>query len=232
MKLQVDAISKEFDHKVIFQDASFTFEKGKIYGLLGRNGAGKTTFFNCIARNLPLDSGAISLIENEQVRAYDNTEIGFTQTYPQLPAFMTAYEFLRFYMDLHKEKLTNARPAEEWLTLVGIQPEDQHRLLKDFSHGMQNKVQLLLSLVVQPPVLLLDEPLTSFDPVAAHEFKQLIREAKKDSVIIFSTHILQLAQDLCDEIVLLHHQQLQALPSHKLHDADFEQEIVDLLTAQ
>ncbi|MGQ7530555.1 ATP-binding cassette domain-containing protein, partial [Streptococcus suis] len=65
----------------------------------------------------------------------------------------------------------------------------------------------------------------------AHEFKQLIREAKKDSVIIFSTHILQLAQDLCDEIVLLHHQVLQAVPSDKLHDPDFEQEVVALLTA-
>ena len=199
--------------------------------MLGQNSAGKTTLFNCIARNLILDSGNIQFVEGEEVLDYDNTDIGFTQTYPQLPAFMTAYEFVRFYMDIHKEKLKDARRPEDWLLLVGIDFEDQHRLLKDFSHGMQNKVQLLLSLIVQPPVLLLDEPLTSFDPVAAHEFKQLIREAKKDSVIIFSTHILQLAQDLCDEIVLLHHQELQAVPSDKLHDPDFEQEVVALLTA-
>ena len=226
MKLQVASISKKFDQKIIFDQASFTFEKGKIYGLLGRNGSGKTTFFNCIAKNLKLDEGEIQLLEEEEARNYDNTEIGFTQTYPQLPAFMTAYEFVRFYMDIHKDKLKDARRPEDWLLLVGIDFEDQHRLLKDFSHGMQNKVQLLLSLTVQPPVLLLDEPLTSFDPVAAHEFKQLIREAKKDSVIIFSTHILQLAQDLCDEFVLLHHQELQAVPSDKLHDPDFEQEVV------
>ncbi len=74
---------------------------------------------------------------------------------------MTAYEFVRFYMDIHKDKLKSPRSPEEWLNLVGIGEEDQHRLLKDFSHGMQNKVQLLLSLIVQPPVLLLDEPLTS-----------------------------------------------------------------------
>jgi len=230
MKLQVASISKKFDQKIIFDQASFTFEKGKIYGLLGRNGSGKTTFFNCITKNLKLDEGEIQLLEEEEARNYDNTEIGFTQTYPQLPAFMTAYEFIRFYMDIHREQIKDTRKPEDWLTLVGIKEEDQHRLLKDFSHGMQNKVQMLLSLVVQPPVLLLDEPLTSFDPVAALEFKQLIREAKKDSVIIFSTHILQLAQDLCDEIVLLHHQRFQAIPSEKLHDADFEQEIVAILS--
>lgn len=230
MKLQIDSISKKFDHRVILEDASFTFEKGKIYGLLGRNGAGKTTFFDCVARNLKLDGGQIQLIEKDQPRSYDNTEIGFTQTYPQLPAFMTAYEFIRFYMDIHKDQLKISRRPEDWLNLVGIAKEDQHRLLKDFSHGMQNKVQMLLSLVVQPPVLLLDEPLTSFDPVAAHEFKQLIREAKKDSVIIFSTHILQLAQDLCDEIVLLHHKHFQAIPTENLHDTDFEQEIVNILS--
>jgi len=179
MQLKQSSVSKKFDHKIILDQTSFTFEKGKIYALLGRNGAGKTTLFNCIARNLTLDSGNIQFVEGEEVLDYDNTDIGFTQTYPQLPAFMTAYEFVRFYMDIHKDKLKDARRPEDWLLLVGIDFEDQHRLLKDFSHGMQNKVQLLLSLIVQPPVLLLDEPLTSFDPVAAHEFKQLIREAKK-----------------------------------------------------
>lgn len=228
-KLVLHSISKQFDQKVILQDSSFVFEQGKIYGILGRNGAGKTTLFNCIARNLVLEQGSIQFEEDGQLYDYDTTDIGFTQTYPQLPAFMTAFEFVRFYMDIHKDKLRHNRSPEDWLTLVGIDVADQHRLLKDFSHGMQNKVQLLLSLIVQPTVLLLDEPLTSFDPVAAHEFKQLIREAKKDSVIIFSTHILQLAQDLCDEIVLLHHQNLQAVSTERLHDADFEQEIVSLL---
>ena len=230
MKLSIDSISKKFDQNGILENASFTFEKGKIYGLLGRNGAGKTTFFNCVARNLKLDGGKIQLVENGQPRNYDNTEIGFTQTHPQLPIFMTAYEFVRFYMDIHKDQIKISRTPQEWLSLVGISQKDQHRLLKDFSHGMQNKVQILLSLVVQPPVLLLDEPLTSFDPVAALEFKNLIREAKKDSIIIFSTHVLQLAQDLCDEVVLLHHKHLQTIPAEKLHDADFEQEIVVLLS--
>ncbi|MET3644895.1 ABC transporter ATP-binding protein [Streptococcus gallinaceus] len=232
MKLTLSSISKKFDQKVIFQDTSFTFEQGKIYGLLGRNGAGKTTLFNCIAKNLPLDGGEIGLQADDATAtlAYDNTDIALNQATPQLPAFMTVFEFIRFFMDIHKEKLKDNRSPEDWLLLAGITAEDQHRLLKDFSHGMQNKVQMITSLIAQPPVLLLDEPLTSFDPVAAHEFKELIRSAKKDSIVIFSTHVLQLAQDLCDEIVLLHHQHFQEIPAERLHDADFEQEIVDILS--
>lgn len=139
MFLQIDAISKKFDSKAVLENASFSFEKGKIYGLLGRNGAGKTTFFNCIARNLKLDGGQIALVENGVARSYDTTEIGFTQTYPQLPTFMTAFEFIRFYMDIHKEQIIIQRSPEEWLTLVGIAPNDQHRLLKDFSHACKTR---------------------------------------------------------------------------------------------
>lgn len=230
MNLVIEMITKKFEEKVIFDGASFQFQKGKIYGLLGRNGAGKTTLFNCISRNLSLDSGQIYLEEDgRQNLNYDNTEIGFVYTTPHLPAFMTAYEFVRFFIDINREKINDLQLPEEYLLTIGIASEDHHRLLKDFSHGMQNKVQMLVSLMVQPPVLLLDEPLTSFDVVAAHEMKELIIRMKSNSVIIFSTHILQLAQDLCDEVVLLHHGKLQVLPANRIHEPDFEQEVVQLL---
>lgn len=231
MDLVVQEIKKSFDKKVIFDDASFHFEKGKIYGLLGRNGSGKTTLFNCISRNLLLDEGEIFLTEDDQrYENYDNTDIGFVYTMPHLPAFMTAYEFVRFFVDVNRAKIKQEKTPEEYLSSVGLEAEDHHRLLKDFSHGMQNKVQMLVSLMVQPPVLLLDEPLTSFDVVAAHEMKELIIQMKTESVVIFSTHILQLAQDLCDEVVLLHHGKLQGIPAEKIHDKDFEEEVIQLLT--
>ena len=84
--------------------------------------------------------------------------------------------------------------------------------------------------MVQPPIMLFDEPLTSFDVVAAHEIKQMIRSAKEDSIILFSTHILQLAQDLCDEVVLLNNHQLTGIDPSHIHEPDFEKEIVTLLT--
>lgn len=233
MELIVDGITKKFEEKIIFDNASFRFEKGKIYGLLGRNGAGKTTLFNCISRNLVLDSGQIYIQDESQRNFdYDNTEIGFVYTMPHLPAFMTAYEFVRFFMDIHSKKITSVKQPEDYLLMVGISKEDHHRLLKDFSHGMKNKVQLLVSLMVQPPVLLLDEPLTSFDVVAAHEMKEMIIKMKAKSVVIFSTHILQLAQDLCDEVVLLHHGKLRSIEAEHIRDKNFEAEVVALLTEE
>ncbi|MTD38044.1 ATP-binding cassette domain-containing protein [Erwinia sp. CPCC 100877] len=231
MKLILENISKSFDGKQIIEQANFSFEKGKIYGLLGRNGAGKTTLFNCISKNILPDSGTISL-ENEGERHtdFENTEIGFVYTTPHLPAFMTAYEFVRFFIDINKERIKQLQTPEAYLTSVGIDVSDHHRLLKDFSHGMQNKVQMLVSLMVEPPVLLLDEPLTSFDVVAAHEMKELILQAKTNSIVIFSTHILQLAQDLCDEVVLLHQNKLMEVASERIHDQDFEEEVIQLLT--
>ncbi|MDR0921775.1 MAG: ABC transporter ATP-binding protein [Lactobacillales bacterium] len=233
MKLILEDVYKRFDEKILFDDVSFTFEKGKIYGLLGRNGAGKTTLFNCISKNMLIDSGKIEIeYDDGSVNPnYDNTEVGFAYTQPNLPDFMTAYEFIRFFMDINSKRLKKNWTAEAYLLSVGIEKEDQHKLLKDFSHGMKNKVQMLVSFMVAPPVLLLDEPLTSFDVIAAHEMKEMILSAKEDSIIIFSTHILQLAQDLCDEIVLLNNHQLSAIDASSIHDKDFEEEIVAQLSA-
>lgn len=233
MKLSLVNISKSFDKKQLFKETSLEFESGKIYGLLGRNGAGKTTLFNCIAQNLRLDEGEILLLDDlGNQKSYDNTSIGLIHTQPKLPDFMTAYEFVKFFMDIHSVKIDNLDTPESLLTGIGINKEDQHLLLKNYSHGMQNKVQMLVTLMIKPTVLLLDEPLTSFDVIAAHEIKQMIRKMKKESIIIFSTHILELAQDLCDEIVLLHNQKLSLLPINDLRKRDFEEEIITLLSSE
>ena len=101
--------------------------------------------------------------------------------------------------------------------------------MKDYSHGMKNKMQMLCFLIARPPVILLDEPLTSFDVVAAAEMKDLLRGMKQDHIIIFSTHILELAADLCDDIVLLTHGRLEAVDSALIHTPQFEDRVVELL---
>ena len=88
-------------------------------------------------------------------------------------------------MDVNRERIKQSLSPEEFLMSVGISSEEQHRLMKDYSHGMKNKVQMLLSLMVQPPIMLFDEPLTSFDVVAAHEIKQMIRSAKRIRLYCF-----------------------------------------------
>ena len=228
----IDQLEKNFNGKKVIKNASFEFEKGKIYGLLGRNGSGKTTLFNCISKDLNYESGTIQLEEAGQFIDYKETDIGLVHATPNVPDFMTGYEFIKFFIDMNQEQMKNIRTPDAYLGKVGIKEEDRHRLMKEYSHGMRNKVQMIATMMIQPPVLLLDEPLTSFDVVAAHEVKELILANKAESVVIFSTHILQLAKDLCDEIVLLHNGELRSIPAEKIHDADFENEVVRLLSEE
>lgn len=225
MKLVVDHVSKTFGDKAILKDACYEFEKGKIYGLLGRNGAGKTTLFNCISQNMSIGKGEITL----EGSAYKSNQIGYIQTMPQLPPFLTGYEFVKYFVDINKERIPGLRTPQEYLNRIGIAPDSHHLLIRDYSHGMQNKIQMIVALMVQPPVLLLDEPLTSFDVVAAHDIKQLLISIKSETIIIFSTHILPLARELCDEIVLLHQKSLEGISGERLRSPDFEQELIQLL---
>lgn len=230
MRLIVNEIEKKFEEKEVLKGASFTFEKGKIYGLLGRNGAGKTTLFNCISHEIDFEGGFVSLEENGQNSPVDFDMMGYAFSTPVLPEFLTGYEFIKFFLDIHKGKIQDPLTVEEYAQMVGLDLPDLDRLLKGYSHGMKNKMQMLCLLISKPPVILLDEPLTSLDVVAAHEMKELLLAMKKDHIIILSTHILQLAQDLCDEIVLLHQGKLSGVDDLDCHDQGFEEHVMELLS--
>lgn len=230
MILQLEHIQKNYGSKTVLKDCSFSFEKGKIYGLLGRNGAGKTTLFNCLTDEVQADGGQVCLLEEDGcVSPLTPSQIGYVFSTPVLPDFLTGYEFIRFYMDIHQEKKAPEKTIDEYFDMVKMEEQDRHKLIKGYSHGMKNKVQMLCFLIARPPVILLDEPLTSFDVVVALEIKQLLREIKQDHILIFSTHILQLATDLCDEIVVLSDGCLQQLDHSLLAEKDFEERIVELL---
>ncbi|MBY0758645.1 MULTISPECIES: ATP-binding cassette domain-containing protein [Sellimonas] len=230
MELRLEKIQKSFGAKTVLKDCTFTFEKGKIYGLLGRNGAGKTTLFNCLSDEIQPDFGEAFLSTGEdEKRTLFPDDVGYVLSVPILPDFLTGEEFVRFFMDINQDKISKDLTMEECFDIVQIAPEDRKRLIKGYSHGMKNKIQMICFMIAKPPVILLDEPLTSFDVVVALEMKQLLRSMKKDHVIIFSTHILQLATDLCDEIVVLSEGHLSLLDHEMLKSKDFEEQIIELL---
>ena len=107
-----------------------------------------------------------------------------------------------------------------------IAPEDRDKLLKDYSHGMKNKMQMLISIISRPGILLLDEPLTSLDVVVSEEMKQLLRSLKAGRITIFSTHIMDLALDLCDEIVLLNHGELEGVEKTHMDSREVRDKII------
>lgn len=228
MKLKIEHLQKRFDTKDVLKDVTFTFEPGKIYGLLGRNGAGKTTLFNCLNQDISVDGGRFYLEDEMGEHDLRLEDIGYVLSTPQVPEFLTAREFLKFFIEINKESLQEEKEIDEYFDIVNLEREDRGRLLKDFSHGMKNKMQMLINIIASPKVLLLDEPLTSLDVVVAEEMKNILRDLKHDRILILSTHIMELAFDLCDEIVLLSQGELRAVSS-ALDEEELKADILRIL---
>ena len=155
--------------------------------------------------------------------------MGYVLSTPTVPEFLTGREFLRFFLDIHEGTVENPRDPDDYFDFMHIDPEDRDKLLKDYAHGMKNKMQMLINIIAQPNILLLDEPLTSLDVVVAEEMKQLLRSLKQDRITIFSTHIMDLALDLCDEIVLLNHGELEVVEKTDLDSREFKDKIIAAL---
>lgn len=220
MQLTIKNLTKTYGEKVVLKDIDFTFEEGKIYGLIGRNGAGKTTFFNCLNEDVEIDKGEVILSNEYGENKLTTEDIGYVISTPTVPEFLTGKEFLTFFLEINKDKIKEEKSMEEYFDLVKINKEDQDKLLKEYSHGMKNKMQMLINFIANPKVLLLDEPLTSLDVVVQEEMKQLLKNMKKGHILIFSTHILEIALDLCDEIVILNNKKLELIEKKIASETD------------
>ena len=229
MEFIIEHLSKSFEKKEVLRDIDFTFEEGKIYGLLGRNGAGKTTFFNCVNGDIAADSGTFVLRTETGDRKVQPEDIGYVLSTPTVPEFLTGREFLKFFLDINEKESPDPKPLDVYFDFMSIDPEDRDKLMKDYSHGMKNKMQMLINIVARPNILLLDEPLTSLDVVVAEEMKQLLRSLKEGRVTIFSTHLMDLALDLCDVIVLLNHGELEIVDKENLDSQEFKEKILAAL---
>ena len=229
MKLIIENLNKSYEDKKVLEDIDFTFEQGKIYGLIGRNGAGKTTLFNSINKDIDINSGKFYLEDEYGRREVDTKDIGYVISTPTVPEFLTAKEFLEFFLEINKDKIKDIKSIDEYFDMVKISREDQDILLKEYSHGMKNKMQMLINIISSPKIILLDEPLTSLDVVVQEDMKKLLKSIKKDHVLIFSTHILEIALDLCDEIVILNNKNLELIEKKSLNTKKYKDKIIKSL---
>ena len=198
MKLEVLNLKKKFGEKEVLKNINFTFESGKIYGLLGRNGAGKTTFFNCLNEDILPDEGTFNIV-TESSRPLTIDDIGYVLSTPVVPEFLTGREFLKFFLEINEGKIKNEKTIDEYFDFMKIEEEDRDKLLKDYSHGMKNKMQMLINIIASPNILLLDEPLTSaLDPISTSKIEELAIDLKKRYTIIIVTHNMQQAVRISD----------------------------------
>ena len=227
--LSLQNVCKSFGGVQAVSNVTTDIAHGERRLFIGTNGAGKTTLFNCLNKDIKTDSGSFFLEEEGSGRRLGAEDIGYVLSTPTVPEFLTGREFLKFFLDINEKSIPDPRTPDEYFDYISIDPEDRDKLLKDYSHGMKNKMQMLINIIAQPNILLLDEPLTSLDVVVAEEMKQLLRSLKEGRIIIFSTHIMDLALDLCDKIVLLNHGELELVDKEDLNSQEFKEKIIAAL---
>lgn len=227
MRLIIEDLTKKYGDNLVLNDISFSFESGKIYGLLGRNGSGKTTFFNCLDDLIPFEKGKFYIETDDGKKESLEGNIGLVLTNPMLPEFLTGYEFIKTYMEINKIDELDA--IEDYFKKISLTKEEQNKLIVEYSMGMKNKLQILMCIISKPKIILLDEPLTSIDVIVAKEIKDIFKSLKKEHIIIFSTHILELATSICNEIVILNNKKLELIDSKIIKSSSFENKIVEIL---
>lgn len=235
MKLVIKNLTKKYDDKLVLDEVNYEFKEGVITSVLGRNGAGKATLFNVLYDEIDFDSGEFYL-ENEgsteklqegSTEKLQKEDIGMLFSENFLPEFLTGYEYIKFYRDINSPN--DIKTVEDYMEMMEFSKKDQNRLIKDYSHGMKSKISLITLFISRPKVLLLDEPLTSLDVVISTQIKKLLMELKSQGrIIVLSTHMLDLAKQMSEEIVLLHHKKLQKLDLDK-NDDKFDADLYDIL---
>lgn len=226
MKLLIKDIKKNFSDKVVLTGATYTFKEDIIYGLLGKNGAGKTTMFNIIYDEVDQDGGTVQIEEDGKLRNITFADVGMVFAETLLPEFLTAYEYIKFIFDITNEPKEYS--IDQYFDLVDIDKDDRHRIIKGYSSGMKSKLAMVAIYIQNPKIILLDEPLTAVDVISGQEIKKFIKKLKKDHIIILSTHMMDLAKDISDEIVILNEGKLRSLENLQ-KDENFEDIIIEAL---
>lgn len=203
MSIKVDHIQKTYGTQIAVNNISFEIGKGEIVGFLGPNGAGKSTTMKMITGYLRPDSGSIYvsgiIVEGEAIST--KRKIGYLPESNPLYTDMYVREYLEMMAGLHSLKTPTNR-IEEVIGLTGLITE-AHKEIGQLSKGYRQRVGLAAALLHDPEVLILDEPTTGLDPNQIIEIREVIRSLSKDKTILFSTHILQEVEALCDRVIVI-----------------------------
>ncbi len=201
--VELEAIRKAYEGHVAVDDLSLTVPSGTVFGLLGPNGAGKTTTIRMIMDILAPDRGEVRLFGHPRTSG-DGARIGYLPEERGLYRKMTVADHLVFLAELHGLSRSQAAArSREWLERVDLASWADKKV-ETLSKGMQQKVQLVGTVIHDPELLVLDEPFSGLDPIAQGLFKDLIAEMqRRGHTILFSTHVLEQAEKLCESIALI-----------------------------
>ena len=204
--IQINHLTKRYGDKKAVDDLSLHICPGEIYGFIGHNGAGKTTTLKSCAGILRFDAGDI-LIDGVSVKADPLTckgKIAYIPDNPDLYDFMTGIQFLNFIADVFG---VTSRDRQERIGALADSFEltaDLAQPISAYSHGMKKKLAIISAWLHNPKLIMMDEPFVGLDPKASHLLKEMMRQAcDRGSAIFFSTHVLEVAEKLCDKVAII-----------------------------
>jgi len=205
--LSIDGLTKSYGGKVRAVDQlSLTVEPGDIFGFIGKNGAGKTTTLRAVAGILRYDMGEILIdgvsLKDEPVLC--KQKLAYIPDNPDLYEFMTGRQYLDFMADIFRiPKQARLERSEHYLKALDLGDRVQD-LISSYSHGMKQKLAMIGGFIHEPLLFLMDEPFVGLDPEAVVKVRQIIKDfCKRGSAVLFSTHVLEVAQKLCNKVAII-----------------------------
>ena len=209
--LKIEHLTKVYgDYKAV-DDLSLHIQKGQIYGFIGHNGAGKTTTLKSVVGILPFDQGSITIdghsLQKEPLVC--KKLMAYIPDNPDLYEYLTGIQYLNFICDIYQiskqDREENIKKYSDMLELTS----DLAQPISAYSHGMKQKLAVIAAFVHHPQLIIMDEPFVGLDPKASHLLKQLMKDfCKQGGAIFFSTHVLEVAEKLCDQIAIIKQGQL------------------------
>jgi ABC-2 type transport system ATP-binding protein len=239
--LVIDKLTKKFGKFTAVDNISLSVHRGEIFGFLGPNGAGKTTTIKMIAGLLKPDNGRIAINNRSLAREPRKCkqDTGYIPDRPYLFEKLTGFEFLQFIASLYNlDPDIFSRNSAHYLKLFDLE-DWQHHLIESYSHGMRQKLIISSIFMLEPPLIVVDEPMVGLDPKSARIVKELFkRHAARGTAIFLSTHSLEIAEELCDRIGIILNGSLRALGNlealqleARLEHSDLEEIFLELTGA-
>jgi len=220
--VEIENLSKDYEKgfwkkkRVRALDAlTLNVRPGQIFGFLGGNGAGKTTTIKTLMRLIFPTGGTARILGHDIGDVRMHQRIGYCPENPYFYDYLTAREVMEYFGELFGyDKAVRKTKTEELLTAVGLDEKDRKRQLRKFSKGMLQRVGLAQSLINDPEIVFLDEPMSGLDPVGRRDVRELIESLREKGTTVFmSTHILSDIEVLCDEVAILRNGRLAAAGS-------------------
>ena len=205
MAIKVNNLSKKYGDQMALDSISFEVQKGEIVGFLGPNGAGKSTTMKILTGYLSATSGSVNLLEQEVGPSNQSIKgrIGYLAEHNPLYLDMYVKEFLAFVGEVFGIKGNSLKTKiNEIIELVGLQNE-QTKKIGQLSKGYRQRVGLAQALIHNPEILILDEPTTGLDPNQLVEIRQVIKNAGQNKAVLFSSHIMQEVETICDRVIII-----------------------------